>query len=340
MEDRKLLDISWSTIFRIFLVVISFYLIFSIKDILVWIIFASIISVLFNPVIEFITRRRVPRVLSVIFVYLVFFGFISLVIYSIAPIFIKETKNLLIAIPHYFNTLSPFIEMFGLGTFENIEEISMLAYDSIDKMTSNMFSALIVIFGGFFSGFFVIATAFFLSLEKGIIEKGLILIFPKKYESQILSIWERAERKVSGWFGARVLASIFVGIASYITFLVFRIEYPLSLGLLSGLLNFIPYIGPAVTGVLLFLIIFPVNFLKAIFVSLTFIIIQQIEGTILTPILMRKIIGIPPAVVLISLVIGGKLWGLLGAILVIPLIAILFEFLKEFLEKKREREGI
>ena len=340
MEDRKLLDISWNTIFRVFLVVILFYLVFSIRDIIIWIIFALIISVLFNPVIEFMVRRRIPRVLSVVFIYLVFFGIFSLIIYSIAPIFINETKNLIVALPQYFEAFAPFFEIFGMSTFENIEEMFSLAYNSIEKMTNSILSVLIVIFGGFFSSFFVIITAFFFSLEKEVVEKGLTILFPKKYESQILTIWKRAEKKVAGWFGARIIASIFVGIASYITFLLFKIEYPLSLGLLSGVLNFIPYIGPAITGVLLFLLIFPVNFLKAVFVSISFIIIQQIEGSILTPILMKKIIGMPPSIVLISLVIGGKLWGLLGAILVIPLMAILFEFLKEFLEKKRERDSV
>ncbi|MDD2913157.1 MAG: AI-2E family transporter [Candidatus Paceibacterota bacterium] len=340
MEERKLLDISWGTIFRILFVVVSFYLVFLIRDILIWVIFALIISVLFNPVIDFLTRKMIPRVLSVVFVYLVFFGLLALAIYSIAPLFVNEVKNLLQSLPSYFEAISPFLSMFGFKTTENIQEIASLAYSSVEQMTNNIFSALIVVFGGFFSGFFVIATAFFLSLEKGIVEKGLTVLFPKNYENYILTIWKRCEKKVAGWFAVRVIVSFFVGVASYIVFLLFNIDYPLSLGLLSGFLNFIPYIGPAVMGLFLFFIIFPIDPLKGLFVILAFVLIQQIEGGILTPILMKRIIGIPPVIVLISLVIGGKLWGLLGAILVIPLVAILFEFLKEFLEKKRERESV
>jgi len=104
--------------------------------------------------------------------------------------------------------------------------------------------------------------------------------------------------------------------------------------------NFIPYIGPILTGVILFFIIFPTEPLKGILVLIAFTLIQQIENSILSPILMKKFVGLPPALVLISLVVGGHLWGLLGAILAIPLFGILFEFLKEFLQRRRDRHTV
>jgi len=112
------------------------------------------------------------------------------------------------------------------------------------------------------------------------------------------------------------------------------------LGLTAGVFNFIPYLGPAISGILLFLIIFPIDVLKAIFVLVAFILIQLVEGNILSPILMKKIVGLPPVLVLVALVIGGKLWGLMGAILAIPLVGILFEFVREFLQKRKEKEAM
>ena len=340
MEEKKLLDVSWVTIFRILFIVICFYFIFVIKDILVWIIFALIISVLFNPVIEILSKRRVPRILSAVFVYSVFFGILGGLVYLMVPLFVSEIKNFTQVLPEYFEKISPSLSIMGFETFETEEKALSTVYGFMEGMTENAFSAIFIIFGGFFSWLFVVATAFFLSLEKGIIEKSLIILFPKKYESYILTIWRRCEKKVSGWFAARIIASVFVGLASYVVFLVFNINYPFSLGLLSGILNFIPYIGPAIMGLFLFFIILPIDPLKSLFVVVAFILIQQVEGTILSPILMKKIIGLPPALVLIALVIGAKLWGVLGAILIIPLIGILFEFLKEFLEKKKERETV
>ena len=79
--------------------------------------------------------------------------------------------------------------------------------------------------------------------------------------------------------------------------------------------------------------------MKAVFVSLAFVLIQQIEGNSLTPLRSRKLIGLSPVVVLIALAIGGELWGMVGAILAIPIAGILFEFLRDFLKKRKEESA-
>ena len=78
---------------------------------------------------------------------------------------------------------------------------------------------------------------------------------------------------------------------------------------------------------------------KAIFVLIVFTLIQQIENNVVTPVLTKKFIGLSPALVLVALAIGGTLWGFLGAILAIPLFGILFEFLRDFLKRKRDQEA-
>ena len=117
---------------------------------------------------------------------------------------------------------------------------------------------------------------------------------------------------------------------------IFNVPYPMSLGLLSGDLNFIPIVGPLLTGILIGNVVALDSVLKAGFVILSLILIQQIENNILTPLLTTRFIGLPPALVLIALAIGGQLWGVMGAILAIPLAGIIFEFLKDFLKKRKE----
>jgi predicted PurR-regulated permease PerM len=110
------------------------------------------------------------------------------------------------------------------------------------------------------------------------------------------------------------------------------------LAFLAGILDFVPIIGPISTGILILLLISPESITKSIFALIAFVLIQQIEGNILIPILTKKFIGLPSVLVLISLAIGGKLWGVAGAILIVPLAGILYEILKEILEKKRAEE--
>ena len=82
------------------------------------------------------------------------------------------------------------------------------------------------------------------------------------------------------------------------------------------------------------------SWLKAAFFLAAFIVIQQIEGNILTPVLTKKFIGLPPALVIVSLLVGGKLWGIMGAILAIPLAGIFFEFIGDFLRRRKEEKTV
>ncbi len=340
MDNEKILDISWRTIAKISIAVAFFYILYSVRDILIWFIFALTISVLFNPAVNFLHKRRIPRGLGVVIVYVGVFGLLSFVLYLIVPVFITEIQDFLASFPEYFEKISPPLKGLGLQAFENLESFLTILGSSLEGMATNIFAALFSIFGGVFTTLFVIVTAIFLSLEEKGVERTLMLLFPKKYEDQVLSVWSRCQKKVAGWFGARLLACLFVGVASYIVFRLFNVEYPFTLALFAGVFNFIPYIGPLLTGVVLFVLIFPVNQLKAIFIIIAFTVVQQIENSVLSPILMKKFIGLPPALVLVSLVVGGSLWGLMGAVLSIPLFGIFFEFFKEFLQRRRDKKVV
>ncbi|MCJ7787075.1 AI-2E family transporter [Patescibacteria group bacterium] len=339
MNNEKILDISWGTILKISVAILSFYVLYQIRDVLVWFIFGLIISLLFNPTINFLRKLKIPRVLAVIFVYVGVFGFFSLLIYLIIPIFVSEIQQFSKILPQYFEKISPPLKGMGIQAFENIESFVNILGGALDRIAANIFNVLFVIFGGIFKTIFILTIAIFLSLEEKTIEKSLNLLFPKKYEDYALSLWRRCQKKVSGWFLIRILTCLFVGAATFAVLLLFNIRYPASLGLFAGILNFIPYQGPLITAVLLFVIISLESVYKAVFVLIVFILIQQIENSILTPVLSKKIIGLSPVLVLMSMAIGGVLWGFLGAILAVPLAGILFEFLKDFLKKKKEEEA-
>lgn len=340
MNNEKLLDISWGTIFKISLLIVFFYILYQIKDILVWFIFALIISILFNPAIDFLRKLKIPRALAVFFVYVGFFGIFILLIYFTVPLFVSEVQQFSQLLPQYFEKISPSLKKSGIRALEDIETSVALLGAILEKITNNILNILFLIFGGIFASIFMLAIAIFLSLEEKGIEKTLIILFPQKYDGYALPLLRRCQKRVSGWFMTRVLSCIFVGVVTYIALLIFKTPYPFSFGLIAGVLNFIPIVGPAITGILLFVIISLVNPLKAVFVLIVFALIQQIEGNILIPFLSKKLIGLSPVLVLLSLAIGGVLWGFLGAVLAVPLAGILVEFFKDFSKKKKEEEAM
>ena len=104
------------------------------------------------------------------------------------------------------------------------------------------------------------------------------------------------------------------------------------------LLNFVPYIGPLITAVLLivFIAVSSGSWMSVLYVLIAVFIIQEIDNKVLTPLLMKKMADVPPVLVLLSLLIGAKLFGFLGTIFAVPVFGIIYEFLKEFLERRRE----
>ncbi len=339
MDNSKVLDISGRTIFKISLAVIGFYFLYVLRDILIWLLFALIISVLFEPAISFLQKKKIPRLIGTILIYASFFGVFSTLVWLVIPIFAQEISQFIISFPQYFEKVSPLMKGLGFQAFESLDTFTKSLEGVLGIMGQNIFNVLFAFFGGVFSTLFVVATATFISLDEKSIERVLVLIFPKKYEDFALHVWARTQKKVSGWFAARIISCLFVGLATYVTFLIFDVKYPLILALFSGVFNFVPYIGALATGILLFLIIFPAEMIKAIFVLVGYWLVQQIDGHILSPILMKRMVNIPPALVIISLVVGAKLWGFLGALLIIPLTGIIFEFTGEFLKKRKAREN-
>lgn len=339
MENEKILDISWKTIFKFAIAIFVFYILYLVQDLLVWFLFAFIISILFNPVIDFLQYKRVPRILAIIFVYFSVFTGFSFLIYFTAPMFISEIQQFSQDFPQYFERISPSLRGLGIQAFENLETFMAVIDDMLINLSGNIFQTMFSIFGGIFSTFFVMLVAIFLSLEEKVMERFLKLFIPRNHEAYALSLWEECQKKVSRWFLSRVVACLFVGAASCLSFVLLNVEYPFSLGLLAGALNFIPFIGPLVTALLLFLLVGLDSIFKAIFVLVVFGLIQLIENSILTPLLLKKFLGLPPALLLLTLAIGATLWGVLGAILCVPLAGILFEFIRDFLKKKKE-EGV
>lgn len=340
MNNEKLLDISWATILKVSIAIICLYTLFLIRDILIWFIFALIISILFNPAIDFFQKKRIPRIITIAFIYFFgIFGILGLLTYLASHLLIAELDTLIQNIPYfpyYFEKIAPYMGEFGIKAFESPEAFMA----TLREMAADIFGVIFAIFGGVMATIFILSIAAFLSLEEKAAEKVISVLCPKKYEAYSLSLWSRCQSKISGWFLSRVLACLFVGAACYFSFLLLDVSHPFSLGLMAGIFNFIPIAGPIISGAIIFIVVALENLFQAVFILIIFILIQQVENNVLMPILTKKFVDLPPALVLVSLAVGGALWGFLGAILAIPLAGILFEFSREFLKRRKEEQAV
>jgi predicted PurR-regulated permease PerM len=339
MEEKntsQTLDISWGTIIKIAVAILGIYFIYQISEILVWIVFAFIISILFSPLVGWLRKIKIPHYISVIIVYTSVFGLVSVFAYLTVPVLYAELKILATDIPKHIESISPYLHYVGFESVETMEDFTAVFFESFEKIMANIFSFLGIMFGGFFSATFIIILAFFISLERNTIEKAVEVLSPENKKDRILSIWKRCRDQVSRWFLIRLLAGAFVGLSSYIAFYFLGVEYALFFAVVGGVLNIVPYIGSVIAGLVFFAILVLTNPVQAFFVIVAFTVIQTIEGAV-TPYLSEKIMGVSSVIVLIAITIGGMLWGTLGAILAIPLLGIIFEFTKGYLENRKRK---
>lgn len=338
MERENTLDITWKTIIKVFIAIFAFYLIYLARDIALWFFFGLAISILLEPAINFLRKMWIPKMIAIILIYTSVLGLIGLLIYLMAPVFIMEIKEFSSYLPDYFNKINPILEQLGVDFAESFNEMTISLVGGLEQSSKGIMNAIIAFFGGVASTLVILTIAFFLSLEDKGPERFLAFIAPKKYQEQIVTFFEKAQVKVAGWFGARLIACAFVGVASFIVFYIFDIEYALMLALLAGVLNFVPYIGPLITAVslLVFVMVSSGSWFITLYVLLAVWAVQAVENNLLTPFLMKKMIDLPPVLVLISLLLGAKIFGFLGTIFIVPVAGIVYEFIKELIEKKRE----
>jgi predicted PurR-regulated permease PerM len=333
-------DISWLALIKIATAIVLFYFIYLIREIFLWFLFALVLAILFDPAIELLTKRKIPRAFSALLVYFSFFAIFVLAIYVSAPFVISEMRHFLDFIPQQFpmifERISPTVNDFGMETSRNITDLFSGIQNLFSQFSRNILGTVGALVGGIIALFFIFGTAFFLSLESKFVEKVLSMFFPKKYESYLLKIWRNSKDKVVGWFLMRIIGIIFVWMSSYLVFILLGVNYPFSLSALFGIFDIVPIIGPNLAAIFIFIVIATEDLLTASLALLAMIIIQMLEGVVIFPLISKRMIKVPPLVVLLSLFIGGKLWGVIGAIIAVPLFAMLFEFSKDFLRERKE----
>ncbi len=338
-RSQDILDISWATIVKIIVALGGLYLVFLVRDILIWFIFALIISILFNPAVNFFRKLKIPRVLACILVYLSIFVLLGLFIYLISPILFSELQKFSIQLPDYFDRLAPYLSGLGIEAFRDFNTFSETIGGMLNNASSNIFVAMGTFFGGLMSAVAIFAIAFFLSLEEKGVASAIKLAAPYRYKEYIGKVWQNSQKKVASWFGVRILCCIFIGLSAGVTIFVLNIPYAVFFGLLAGISNIVLTIGPFLSGLIITLFVLTIGgFSKALIFLFAFLIAQEIESYVIMPVLTKKFLRLSPSLVLVSLLIGAKLWGMLGAILAIPLVGMFYEFIRGFLYRKQELE--
>ncbi len=352
MPDKQILiSISSGTIVRAILFGLLLAGIFFFWDIVLVVLMAIVLASAIEPAAQWAVRRRVPRLLAVVLIYLGAVASLAATLYFFVPPVLEDAVGLLSRFPRGIDLggiLGPVSEKSpeflrpGLATIsENLslaEAVSGLR-GTIAALSSNIFKVLAAVFGGVMSFVLVIVLSFYLAVQEGGIETFLKIVTPVRHERYITDLWRRAQYKIGKWLQGQLVLMLIVGVLVYLGLTVLGVRYALLLALLAALFEVIPLFGPVLAAIpAIGLGLADGGLTEGLLVAGLYAIIQQFENQLIYPLVVSKVVGIPPLLVILALLVGARLAGFLGLVLSVPVAAAFREYLHD-LERGRSAAG-
>ena len=169
----------------------------------------------------------------------------------------------------------------------------------------------------------VVVLGIFLAAEPALYKRRILHLLPAPQQRRMDALTGDALRALRAWLLGELVAMTFVGLFTYLAMLLIGVPLPLALGVLAGLLDFIPLFGPIFAAAPALLLATSGGLSQMLWVGVAYVVIQQLEGNVLQPLVQERTVSIPPALLLLSLVVMGQLFGLLGLLVATPLTAVL-----------------
>ncbi len=332
-NSNNTINLSWASAWRLYAPLLILLGIWYFRSLILMLLVSFIVASLLEKPIDYISQRQVNRWLATALVYAVLIIGLGLLVYLGLEIINKNIPALINRLSVWFNleTTKEWWQKYGLNSI-----VSGNFWDTFNSGQGNLLSyakqgisTISKIFGGTFSIVLLIIISFFINTEKDGIEKGIRFILPWQYEDYGVYLWTKARDKISGWFYSQLILSLFFGLMVFATFNILGVPYAEFLAVAAGLLDFIPYLGPFILMVISFLLGVTQSWGLGLMILLTLFILEQIEGFI-APLLRSKMMNLNPLIIIIALIVGGKLAGAIGIIIVLPLTATFLEFIKDW----------
>jgi len=208
---------------------------------------------------------------------------------------------------------------------------------SVPKALTGVFETVTGFFGGIVTLVLILVLTFYMVVEEGALKKFFRDISPASYQSHLVGLVTRAQNKIGLWLRGVLTIGIILGILAYVGLTVLGVRYALLLAILVVIMEFVPYIGPPVSAIPAVFLGFAQNPITGIFVLALYIILQQMEHAILTPKIMKTVVGLNPIISILSMGVGFTVAGILGALLAIPTATAASVFVSDFIEFRKKK---
>ncbi len=299
-----------------------------IREIIAIFLLSVVLASALDPLADYLNKKKIPRAVSVLAVYIMVFGLVGLLAFLIAPAVGEQFRLLSTNLPEFLKAYGnqyPILHSFfgdvGGGNFlQNI----------FQNNDGTVFAGTMGIFSGLTGVVTVLVVSFYLVVadENGMKELVRPLV-PIRRQEQVMQVLSRIQKKMGYWVLGQLVLSLSIFLLTFVALKILGVRYALVLAMLAGMLEVIPYIGPILSAVPAFFFAISQSPALALGVVIAYVFVQKIEGYVLVPKVMQKAVGVSPLVVILSLLIGFKLAGVIGLLLAVPLASAIMVVIEE-----------
>jgi predicted PurR-regulated permease PerM len=298
----------------------------------------------FSPLVRIIERPRagngarvVPRWLAILAIYLSIVGVIVILGLMVVPPLVAQAVSLWARAPTEFNKLQTWLLEHHMMTRRiTLEQAVENAPSAGANAVGTMLIAISSLIGGVFGAFTILILSFYLLIEAQAMFDYLMRFVPAGHRAGVATAAREAVVKVSAWLRAQFVLAGVMGTFAAVGLWWLGVPYFYVIALVAAIGETIPVIGPVIGGITAVAVALTVSPKLAVTVGIYFLILHQLEANVLVPKIMERRVGVSPVAVIIALLIGGELYGLIGAILAIPTAAILSVAVEEIVTSQDE----
>lgn len=329
-EETKLIKIDFLSILKIALLVLGILIVYFLRDIILMFVVALLLATVMSPAVDWFEKKKIPRWLGSLIIYLIVLSIVIGLILIALPIIKSESRLFLYNLPDFVRSLVNFFQ-------KSPQELPF--GDWFSGRTGSIYSFFSTLTGQIFSIFMIFVLAFYISVEKREVRNLLLSIVPKEYHHFVENFLAASQEKIGAWGRGMLILSLTIGILSYIGLTILGVRFALILALIAALTEIIPWIGPWLGAIPALIVGFADSFLKGILVGVLYLVIQQLENTFIAPYVMKKSVGLKPLVTILVLLVGGKIAGLWGMILSVPVTTLIFILVNTWFKEKERRDA-
>lgn len=288
------------------------WVLIQIKLVVVAVFIALILNLALNPLVMKL-QRRIPRPVAVFLVFFLFLFILGgLLVYGFTPM-VNQTGKFIINLPQF---LGPILDR--LGPLPFAEELQQQLVAQATLLSANILTIAGTIVSNIFFLLTVLFLTFYLLLDWENLLNRFVGMLNVRAKERVRRLAETMERQLGGWLRGQLILMILVGTLSYLGLLALGVEYAVPLAVIAGLLEIVPVLGPILSAIPALLVGFGTSLWLGVWVAVLYVIVQQLENSLIVPNVMGRAIGFSPLLTLLILFAGGQLFGIGGAVLAIP----------------------